>query len=142
MPGNLPLWADVLLFLGALATALTAFGTAWTKFLLPYLVRPVSTAVRSEMDRMVDEHLRPIQSELRTNGGTSLKDAVLRIESQQHALSSYTHTNFSHLFNHLNAMQQVDPAFQELRQRLRNANDTGEMKQVLREEVLREQEED
>lgn len=134
-PIDTPIWVDVLLLVGAGAAALTAIVKAWTTAVLPYLVRPVSTAVNAAMDRLVEEHLGPIKAELETNGGTSLKDAVLRIERQQRVLSTYTHQSFNDIIGHLSIRNQADPALQLLRDRLRDAETTGEMKQILRDQL-------
>lgn len=129
-----PLWLDILLLAGIVAGALTAIVKAWTGVVIPYLLRPIATSIGEQFDRVVEEHLVPIHQELKTNGGTTLRDAIVRIERQQRSLSEFSHAQFQAIVNHLVLRDQADPALRALRDRLLEA-DTGEMRAIVAEEL-------
>ena len=130
-----PLWVDVLLLAGVVAGAVTAVAKMWTGVVIPYLLRPIGVQIDAALDRVVEEHLEPIHAELKTNGGATLRDAVMRIERQQKTLADFSHTQFQAIISHLTLRDQADPALQALRERLQSAEDTGEMRAILRSEL-------
>ena len=104
----LPTWLEWLLVLGVVAGAMTAIAKAWTGVVVPYLVEPLGRVVGRELEKVIEDHLMPIRHELHTNGGSSLKDAVLRIERRLETESEarerheqYVHTRFHQFANFL-----------------------------------------
>jgi hypothetical protein len=81
------------IFLGALTTTLLALIALVNK---TGLARPakwlwkrlVGEPHTEYLRRVFDEQLEPIKAELQTNGGTSLKDAVIRTEGKVDQLQS------------------------------------------------------
>lgn len=126
---NTPVWVDWLLALGIAAGALTAVVKAWTGVVVPYLFSPLVGAVEKAVTGIVTEHIEPIHHELRTNGGSSLKDAVLRIEEDQKRIRGHLHA----IGNHLSVTALADPILQDVLEELHAAEDTSDLKRVKRE---------
>lgn len=87
---------DLIIYLGAIAAALTAVGA-----LLRYLVvRPLKRMIRDEVRAPLHEtrtSAAAIEAEVSHNHGTSLKDAVTRTETAVKTLSARFE---DHLINH------------------------------------------
>jgi hypothetical protein len=75
-----------------LAAVVTAVHVLWRRFVAPLIAQPlgnllvaaIAEALEDRWEDILDRRLcaaiRPLENELSTNGGSSLKDAVLRIE--------------------------------------------------------------
>lgn len=76
---------DLVIRLGAIAAALAAIA-ALTRMIVRWMVKQFTAAVRTEMDAHVGPRIDKVYEntlELRPNGGSSLADAVRRLEDRQ-----------------------------------------------------------
>ncbi|MEU9022351.1 hypothetical protein [Actinomadura sp. NPDC048394] len=82
-----------LIYLGYLAGALAAIGVVMRYVVLRWVVLPLKTWLREQIKPRLDD----VHAEVTPNHGSSLKDAVTRIEQQQHELAQRL---TDHLTNH------------------------------------------
>jgi hypothetical protein len=82
-----------LIYLGYLAGALAAIGVVMRWVVLRWVVKPLKTWLREQIKAPVDD----VHAEMSPNHGSSLRDAVNRIEARQNAMAERFR---DHILNH------------------------------------------